>query len=81
MRSRDERRDERRDEQQRYNGDVWYEVWRGGGNPDSVSYDRLHDYRSDGLSPDDAATRELRRQQPSPVEPEQEFPEEQEGPK
>lgn len=45
-----------------YYGDVAYEVWRRGGNPDAVDYDRLDDYRYAGLYSDEAASRELRRQ-------------------
>jgi len=45
-----------------YYGDVVYEVWRHGGDPDMVDYDRLDDYRYEGLYPDEATSRELRRQ-------------------
>lgn len=45
-----------------YYGDVIYEVWRSGGNPDTVDYDDLDDYRYEGLYPDEAALCELRRQ-------------------
>ncbi len=47
-----------------YYGDVVYEVWRHGGDPDMVDYDRLDDYRYEGLYPDEAASRELRRRSP-----------------
>lgn len=35
-----------------------------GGDPDMIDYDRLDDYRYEGLYPDEAASRELRRQSP-----------------
>lgn len=47
-----------------YDGDVYYEVWRSGGNPDRVDPDRLDDYRWNGVEPETAARRELTRQRP-----------------
>lgn len=47
-----------------YYGDTVYEVWRRGGDPDMVDYDRLDDCCYEGLHPDEAAFRELRRQSP-----------------
>ncbi len=58
MRSRDEIRAERL----RYEADVEYEVWRGGGNPDRVDLDRVDDHFYDGLTEDSAARDELHRQ-------------------
>jgi hypothetical protein len=49
-------------EYDRYHGDVSYEVWRDGGNPDTVDYDKTtNDYYS-GLSAVESASSELRRQ-------------------
>jgi len=45
-----------------YRGDVLYDVWRGGGSVDAVDYDRVDDYRSDGMDSEEAACAELRRQ-------------------
>lgn len=72
MRSRD---DEQREERRRYEGDVWYDVWRGGGNPDRVDYDRVIDGYNDGRQAEDVARAELRRQRPP--EPEEQYPDEQ----
>ena len=42
-------REERRDEERRYEGDVVYDIWRNGGNPDRVNLERVHEhfYRGD----------------------------------
>lgn len=47
-----------------YYGDVIYEVWRRGGNPDAVDPDRVRDYQEEDLFPEHAAAREVRRQRP-----------------
>jgi hypothetical protein len=47
-----------------YRGDVFYDVWRSGGNPDAVDYDRVRDAYYDGLDSGEAADRELRCQRP-----------------
>ena len=60
-------RDEQREEQRRYEGDVWYDVWRGGGNPDRVDHDRVIDGYYEGRQAEDVARSELRRQRPPPV--------------
>uniref|UniRef100_A0A6H1ZVW2 Uncharacterized protein n=1 Tax=viral metagenome TaxID=1070528 RepID=A0A6H1ZVW2_9ZZZZ len=55
-------REEQREERRRYEGDVVYDVWRNGGNPDRVNVERIeeHFYRGDDC---DSATRdELRHQ-------------------
>lgn len=39
-----------------------YEVWRRGGNPDAVDYDRVKDSYYDGRDVDEAADVEIRRQ-------------------
>ena len=53
-----------------YEGDVFYDVWRSGGNPDRIDYDRVEDSRWEGLYPEEAAYRELRSQRPRPATPE-----------
>ena len=50
-----------------YYGDVLYEVWMSGGNPDDVSYERLKDDWHDGIEVDDAARSEYNCQQPRVV--------------
>jgi hypothetical protein len=56
-----------RKDERKYRGDVEYEVWRSGGNPDNVDYDRVSDYYWDGISPDSASYRETKRQRPTPT--------------
>lgn len=69
------RRERRREEERQYRGDVFYNVWRNGGNPDRINYDRVSDSFRDGIYHEDAALREMRAQRPKPQEPE--YPEEQ----
>lgn len=57
-------RERQRDEERRYENDVFYDVWRSGGNPDRIDHDRVSDSRFDGLSSEDAARRELKSQRP-----------------
>ena len=52
----------RRDELGQYRGDVFYDVWRSGGNPDAVNDDRVEDAYYDGLEADYAASIELNHQ-------------------
>lgn len=52
-----------REEERRFYGDVEYEVWRSGGDPDMVDHDRVHDWSPDV---DGAARSELRRQRRRP---------------
>lgn len=47
---------------QEYAGDVMYEVWRSGGNPDLVDYDCTDDCYYDGRDSDSCARDEIRRQ-------------------
>ena len=61
--------EKRRKERRAYEADVYYEVWRAGGDPDRISDDRLDDARWDGVEPETAARSELRAQQPTPPEP------------
>jgi len=51
-----------RDERDELRGDVWYEVWRSGGNPDLVDDDRLDDCLDSGAYPEECAMSEVRRQ-------------------
>lgn len=62
MRTREEQREDRR----QYEGDVVYEVWRNGGNPDAVNMDLLEDRYYEGVPANDAAASEIRRQRPLP---------------
>jgi len=72
--------DPRDDRFRQYQGDVSYEVWRHGGNPDCVSYDRVTSHYYDGYSSEESAVSELRaqrRREPEPEpEPEEYCPEE-----
>lgn len=45
-----------------YFGDVVYDVWRMGGNPDAIDRDDVEDDRADGYYADEAANREYARQ-------------------
>lgn len=72
-------REEQRDEQRRFEGDVVYEVWRGGGNPDRINDDGLADAYYSGRYAEDVAAEELRhqRQRREPEEdqcPQEQFP-------
>ncbi len=67
---------DRNEERRQYHGDVTYDVWRRGGNPDRVDYDRVDDAYYNGEQSEDAASREIRKQRPHPQEQE-EYPEEQ----
>jgi hypothetical protein len=58
--------DRRREEQEQFRGDVIYQVWRSGGNPDRINDDRLSDRYWDGQNADEAASAELRSQHPHP---------------
>lgn len=65
---------ERRREDERYWGDVVYEVWRAGGNSDAVDRDWTRDRQDDGLDADEAAKQFLRARDRHP-EPGCEFSE------
>ena len=54
--------EERREERRQYENDVFYEVWRSGGNPDGIDYDRVRDHYYDGYSSEESAGYELRSQ-------------------
>lgn len=46
----------------KYWGDVIYETWRSGGNPDLVSDDCVEECRAEYFYPDECAEQEVRRQ-------------------
>lgn len=46
----------------KYFGDVVYEVWRSGGNVDAIDPDRMDDARWNGVEADDFAASEVGRQ-------------------
>jgi hypothetical protein len=54
--------EERRAARYKYEADVSYDVWRWGGNPDSINLDRIDDCYYDGHEPEYAAGEELRIQ-------------------
>ena len=64
MRSREEEREERR----RFEGDVFYEVWRRGGDTDRINYDQLDDCYYDHHEPEVCASRIIQAQRPAPHE-------------
>lgn len=66
----EERRERRREEERRYELDVFYEVWRSGGNPDRIDDDRVRSQYENGVDAEGAAQRELRAQRPKPPEEE-----------
>ena len=49
-----------------YEGDVTYDVWRAGGNPDAVDFDRVDDHWREGDDVDVATGDEMRRQRRAP---------------
>jgi len=55
--------EERREERRRYEHDVYYEVWRRGGNPDSIDPDRVADQYYTGRDYHDAASSVIREQE------------------
>lgn len=74
--------EERREEERRYQSDVFYEVWRSGGNPDRINDDRVSDRMDRGYTAEENASAELRAHRESAQrrreeEEEQHFPEEQ----
>ena len=57
-------------DRRKYDGDVFYAVWRGGGNPDHIDTDRVRDAYYEHITAEDFAASEVRRQQskPTPLE-------------
>jgi hypothetical protein len=60
----EDRYERRREEERSYRADVDYDVWRSGGDMDSVDYDRVGDAFHDGRSHESAARTELNAQHP-----------------
>ena len=54
------------DEYDAYRGDAFYEAWCRGHNPDRLDTDRLHDQFYDGLSVEEAVSRQFKRPEPEP---------------
>ena len=52
---RDDYYERREREREEYRGDVFYEVWRSGGNPDRIDDDRVNDRFYDGYQADECA--------------------------
>ena len=71
----EERRAQREQDQRDYQSEVSYQVWRAGGNPDAIDYERVRDGFYDCQNADDTARRELRDQMPK-QNPEEEYYEE-----
>ena len=67
----------RRKEQRDYEADVFYDVWKRGGNPDRVNNERVIDHFWNGDSVDRAVKDELERQRPKPEIDGEEFEPEQ----
>lgn len=63
----EERYQRRREEQRQYENDVFYEVWRSGGNPDRINYERVQESYYDGRDAESAAGVEVSRQRKPPV--------------
>jgi hypothetical protein len=51
-----------RNERRKYEDDVYYDVWRAGGNPDAIRLERVDVAFDAGLYHDEAAREELLRQ-------------------
>lgn len=54
-----------KDDKQDYEDDVYYEIWRRGGNPDAVRPDDVDDYYYNDYSIGEAASAVLERQRRS----------------
>ena len=51
-----------RKEEYDYENDVFYDVWRSGGNPDNLDMDRVNDDYLDGLDHEQSAKKHFERQ-------------------
>ena len=51
-----------REELLEYEGDVYYDVWCLGGEPDAIDFERVDECFHDGTPPDEAAAIEIRAQ-------------------
>ena len=56
---------DRREERRQYENDVFYDVWRSGGNPDAIDYDRVTENFYDGVDDHYSAQIELNAQRES----------------
>lgn len=56
-------REQIRKEEREYEGDVVYDVWRRGGNPDRIDVERVQEHYYQGDEHEMAARDELRHQQ------------------
>lgn len=56
-------REEDRERKLQFHNDVFYEVWRSGGNTDRINYDAVEDNYYGHRDVDIAAREELRKQQ------------------
>lgn len=54
-----------RKEERDYESDVFYDVWRSGGNPDNIDMDRVNDDYHDGLSHEQSSENHFNRQKKS----------------
>ena len=50
------------DDRRRYENDVFYDVWRSGGDPDAIDYEAVSDDYYNNVCHDEAADYELIRQ-------------------
>ena len=55
-----------REAERKYEGDVFYDVWRAGGNPDRINMDRVDDHYGAGDDQEAATRDELQHQRPAP---------------
>ena len=65
---------DRREERRAYEADVEYKVWRSGGNPDNVNYDRIEEHFYNGDYSESAAAHEMKMQQRHQQPDEEEYP-------
>ena len=60
--------EERREKERKIEADVSYEIWRAGGNPDTVNSDRVQNGIYEGHSAEEIARTELRVQRQARIE-------------
>lgn len=51
-----------RDERRKFEADVYYDVWRSGRDPDRIDFDRVDENRGNGMSTEEAAAIEIKKQ-------------------
>ena len=69
----EERYQRSRDEEREYEADVYYEVWRAGGDPDRIDTDRVNDSYWDSRDVESATKVELREQKPREHQMEEDY--------